>query len=137
MKVNVTQTLWDLDGEALPVSNQERQALVQARDLVKAGDVEQALPILEALVGAAEPLTFRTVATNALLLTMKGDDAIDGEKKYALWKLAKQIQESDEPEIDTGKDVALLKERIGKAYGPLVVGPCFLVLNGDQGEAKE
>lgn len=130
MKINVTQAVMGLDGKELPVSNEDRVALIRARDLVAAGNPAEALPLLEQLVGIAEPLTFRKVAVQALMASMKGDENLDGEKKLKMWQLASRIQGEDEPDIDTGPDVTLLKERIGKAYGPVVVGPAFLILNG-------
>lgn len=137
MKVQVTQELFDLDGNSIPVPHDLRDAMAQIRamldDPARLGDAKAAL---ESIIGNTTPMTFRKAALNALLGTMKGDETMDGEKKAQLWELAGKINKQDEVEIDTGKDVALLKERIGKAYGPMVVGPAFLILNGTPATLK-
>ena len=130
MKVNVTQVLTDLDDKAIPMADDRRAVLVQLRELIAAGEHEQALAAIDSVVDATEPLTVRKVATQALLTTMKGDESLDGDRKAAMWLLAMKIQREDTPDLDTGKDIALLKERVGKAFGALVVGQVFLLLNG-------
>lgn len=138
MKINALQVITDLDGKALPMSSQERKMLIAARDLVAQGRAADALPLLDQLVGESESLTFRKVAVNALLTTLQGDDGLTGVQKVEMHKLARTIHEQDELEIlDEGKDVELLKERIGKAYGPVVVGPAFMILNGTPASTED
>jgi len=134
MKVKVTQELCDLDGKAIPVGHDLRDAMAQVRGMLEdPAKLNDAKALVESLIGNTVPMTFRKAALNALLASLKGDDTMDGEKKASLWALAGKINKDEVVDIDTGKECELLKDRIGKAYGPMVVGPCFAILNADQG----
>jgi hypothetical protein len=50
-----------------------------------------------------------------------------GEDKFKRWQIAQKIDEHLEAEISV-EDVALIKRLIGKAFGPIVVGPAFQLL---------
>jgi hypothetical protein len=71
-------------------------------------------------------LTLRTVSVRALMVVMDSDREMRGEKKAKIWKLAMGIHGGSD-EI-TAEDATLLKERIGLAYGPLVVGQAYEII---------
>lgn len=73
------------------------------------------------------PVPLRTVVQNALLGTARGDDALDGPAKLALWDMAKAAQ-GDEAEY-SAEEVALIKSRIAKIYGAAIVGPAFSIID--------
>lgn len=79
-----------------------------------------------------KPVTLRPICINALMATMEADKGMTGEDKVKIWVLAGKIQKEDKPALEA-EDVALLKKRIGAAYGPAIVGPAFLLLNGTAG----
>ena len=94
-------------------------------------DVTQVLTGLdgEALMENDKPITLRPICINALMATMETDRGMSGEDKVKLWALAGKIQKEDRLAL-VAEDVALLKKRIGASYGPAIVGPAFLLLNG-------
>ena len=103
-------------------------------------DVTQVLCGLdgEAMKDGEKPITLRPICINALMATMEADKGMSGEDKVKIWVLAGKIQKEDRPVL-VAEDVTLLKKRIGAAYGPAIVGPAFLLLNGTAGtpEAKK
>lgn len=76
--------------------------------------------------GEAEPVIVRTVIINALMTPDQKDTGVQKVEKYSL---AMDIQKQDEIEL-TPEQVVLLKETIGKPYGPVVVGPVSMLLDG-------
>lgn len=112
MQINVTQTLTHLDGAPLI-----DQAVVEQRlvDVVKDG--------------APVQVTLRMVCQRALMSTIPGlDDRADGKGKVELYALALRITKEDNPDLKDD-DRVLLKERIGKWGGVLVVGQAFAMLS--------
>jgi len=94
-------------------------------------DVTQVLTGLdgEAIMDGEKAVTLRPICINALMATLETDRGMSGEEKVNIWVLAGKIQKEDKVYLlDT--DVTLLKKRIGAAYGPAIVGPAFLLLNG-------
>jgi len=133
MKMNVDQPIFDLDGNTIPVPHTMRQAVAAVREMLDdPARLEEAKASLDGMIQATTPLTFRKVAMDALMATLPGEERQpqDGQTKFKMWNLALKINKGGEVEIDTGDEVALLKERIGKGFGPLVVGPAYLMLNG-------
>ncbi len=74
-------------------------------------------------------VTLQTVCINALLATLDVDKNLSGEDKMAAHTLATRIHGEAEPNLEP-EDLTKLKERIGKMYGPAVVGPAYAILNG-------
>jgi hypothetical protein len=72
-------------------------------------------------------LTLGDVAGAALMSTLEEDKNSTGAEKYKLFKLAQKVVGNKGP--FTVEDMALIKARIGKAYGPGVVGPAFELLD--------
>lgn len=71
--------------------------------------------------------TLRHVIQNALLGGLQGDEKLSGADKLALWNLAKRASR-DEAEFNV-EELATIKERIGRAYGPVVVGPAYEIID--------
>jgi len=76
--------------------------------------------------GSDVPMTLGSVAVNALLLNFPNDQTPVDEKVWR-WKLALKIHGGSEVTIGL-EDAALIKKMIGTAYGPLVVGQAFAML---------
>lgn len=72
--------------------------------------------------------TLRTVLLGACLNTLRADELMDAQQKVKLYLLSKKISEKGDAELTTD-DVVLLKERVGKAYNPLVVGRVYEILD--------
>lgn len=74
-------------------------------------------------------LTLKTVAVNCLLSQHPDDSRSTGEEKLKRYQLAKEIFKGGEVEL-TAEDASLVKRLVGRAYGPLVVGQVFPLLDG-------
>lgn len=72
--------------------------------------------------------TLRTVLLGACLNTLRADELMDAKQKVELYLLSKKIAGRGDVELTT-EEVVLLKERVGKAYNPLVVGRVYEVLD--------
>lgn len=99
---------------------------------MKLGDITTKIRNLDgsdALGSDEQPLTYRTVLQVSALATMPGDEHMDGLQKARLWNIAQVVFRDAEPELPA-EDVALLKERVGKGWPPLVVGQTFAFLEG-------
>jgi len=79
----------------------------------------------------SEPATVRGVAIEALFATFKDEENLSGEEKLKRWELASKIKASPDPVELAVEEVALLKKLIGKAYGALIVGQAWKVLEGE------
>jgi hypothetical protein len=73
-------------------------------------------------------ITLGRVTSNALLATFPDEKEVSGEVKAKRFKIALKAQEADGDV--TVEDVAEIKKLVGKAYGPLVVGRVFDILEG-------
>lgn len=70
-------------------------------------------------------LDLREVMLQSLLSMLEGDDRMAGGDKVKIWVISQKIHNSkDELEIDV-EDLALIKERIGKMFMPIVVGQAW------------
>ena len=78
--------------------------------------------------GEVKTVTLRTVFVNALMIPEQADTGVKKVEKYGL---AIDIQKNDEVNI-TAEQAALLKEVVGKPYGPVVVGPVFAILDSEE-----
>ena len=76
--------------------------------------------------GEVQPVLLRTVLVNALMIPVEKDTGVQKVEKYSL---AIDIQKNDEIEI-TAEQATMLKEVVGKPYGPVIVGPVFNLLDG-------
>lgn len=88
-------------------------------------------PIKESDAPDSKDVTLGFIAVQALLGTMKGDDALGGEDKLKLYQIAEKVADSRDKkkQIDIGvEDVAKIKERVGKMFGTAIVGPVFKLI---------
>lgn len=83
-------------------------------------------------------LTLTTVALNALLNTYE-DEKITGKEKADRMQLALKINKNPKEADLTIEQMKLVKDLIGKAYGPLIVGRAYEMLEMEPKavEAKE
>lgn len=75
-----------------------------------------------------EDFTLKVLCVRVLVATLSGDDKLPGEKKLKLYDLACSIN-TGTADLESD-DIVLVKERISKAFGPLVVGQAFKMLEG-------
>jgi hypothetical protein len=74
------------------------------------------------------PITLSTVIGNALLATFQDEVNLSGEDKVKRFRLAEAAVLRNGYDF-TIEDVALIKKLVAKAYGPLVVGRVFQILD--------
>ena len=72
-------------------------------------------------------LTLRSICENVLLGT-NPKEQIDGEEKVKRYALAMKIHEHDATDM-TAEEITLVKKVIGEAYGPMVVGRAWEMLD--------
>jgi hypothetical protein len=72
--------------------------------------------------------TLRTVLLGACLNTLRADELMDAKQKVELYLLSKKIASKGDADLAI-EEVALLKDRVGKAYNPLVVGRVYEILD--------
>lgn len=79
-------------------------------------------------VGEGEKkLTLGAVSCQALLGTYADEKALAAQEKVKRFTLAALCSNDSEAEL-SAEDVVRLKELIGKAYGPLVVGRAYEII---------
>jgi hypothetical protein len=82
----------------------------------------------ETLEDEGGEITLGRVASNALLASFPDEKDVSGETKAKRFKIAMKAQEG---QVDVSvEDVAEIKKLVGKAYGPLVVGRVYDILEG-------
>jgi len=72
--------------------------------------------------------TLKFVSQEALLLSFQDEQGLGGEEKTRRWVLATMIEANPEKIDLTSEQIALIKKLIGKAYGPLIVGQAWELL---------
>lgn len=79
-------------------------------------------------VEGKEPAVLADVAINALMADIPGQQ-VPGEKKFHRYQIAQRIKharDSRAEEIDLPtEDIAMIKDCIGKIFGPSVMGPAW------------
>ena len=73
--------------------------------------------------------TVGTIAVEALQVFDTRDTTISGDEKVKRWKLACRIHTQDEAEISI-EEAKLIKDLVGKYYGPVIVGQVWEALEG-------
>ena len=74
------------------------------------------------------PFTLRTVCQNALVAVYQDEQQLSGEDKLSRWELAVKIKKAVDPCELTTEEVVLVKKLIGKAYGPVISGQAWEML---------
>lgn len=72
-------------------------------------------------------MTLGEAAVTALMTTLDEDKGANGETKFNLYELARKISQNKNASL-TVEEINTIKTRIGKAYGPTVVGPAWALL---------
>ncbi len=79
--------------------------------------------------GKTRDLTLGRLCINALLSEFPNEQQ-SGAQKFDRFKLAMRIGNEEDPIEITAEDIALIKERVGKAYSAYAVGTVWTVLEG-------
>lgn len=79
------------------------------------------------------PAVLRGVCIDALMAQFEDEKNLSGDEKLKRFDLALKVKKAEDPADFTVEEVALLKKLIGKAYGPLVVGQTWKMLEGGAG----
>ena len=74
--------------------------------------------------GNAIDATVKMAIVNAVLSPVQKESGIDKVKKY---ELAKKVFDVDEVDLDE-KEIALIKERVGEMFAPVIVGQVYELL---------
>lgn len=92
---------------------------------------EQALHDIEGepLKVGEKVMTLRTAATMALMVPLEAERNLEPQKKFERYALAVTIQRAMKPISLKSDDITLLKQLIGKAFGPAVVGVTWPLLD--------
>lgn len=74
--------------------------------------------------GEAVNATVKMGIVNALLGVVEKDKGVDKIRKY---ELAKKVYSNDEVDLDEN-EIKLIKDRVGEAFGPVIVGQIYELL---------
>jgi len=74
--------------------------------------------------GNAIDATLKMAIVNAILSPVQKETGIEKVKKY---ELAKKVYASDEVDLNED-DIKLIKERVGEAFAPIIVGQVYELL---------
>lgn len=75
----------------------------------------------------APPVTLGDVTANALFASYR-DEQPSGQDKVKRWTLALRVHKAQAAEL-TADEIKLIKDLIGKGYGPLIVGQAWQILD--------
>jgi hypothetical protein len=101
MKINFKQVLKDLDGNEIKIRTGEKEEKTSTLGLVSA---------------------------NALLAELQGEN-LSGVSKIKNYELAVIVYSAKDTDL-TAEEIVLIKERIAKIYGALIVGQTSKMLEG-------
>lgn len=87
------------------------------------------------LVEGTQPVTYRRVFTTALNL-FEDKDRPPADQMALIYTLSTKLYASDEVDLSL-EEAALIKERVGKVYNPLVYGRTCDLLEGKQSPKKK
>jgi hypothetical protein len=76
-----------------------------------------------------DPATLREISIESLMTMADDEKNLSGDDKVKRYYLALKIKDAQEIDI-TVEEAALLKKLIGRAYGPLIVGQAWEMLEG-------
>ena len=78
--------------------------------------------------GGNDPTKLGYVCITALMASFPGEEQLPGTEKYKRYDLARKIHKGGTVNVPT-EDVTLLKNLIGKAFAPLIVGSAYEILD--------
>jgi len=79
--------------------------------------------------GEARDALIKDVLVNAILSPVQNESGMDKVKKY---ELAKRIYVGGDINL-TAEEIALIKDRVGESYAPIIVGQLYELLEADGG----
>lgn len=85
-------------------------------------------PILTGDAKAPIVLTLGEASVTALENTLEEDKTATGAEKFKRDELARKVYKKSDVVL-TAEEIALIKDRIGKSYGALVVGAAWRILD--------
>jgi hypothetical protein len=74
-------------------------------------------------------LTLLSVVEVALLANLPSDQGLSGQQKFDLYELMRKIKAGPQPVKLSEPDLTTLRDRVGKAFGPSIVGPAWKMLD--------
>ena len=107
--IDFTAKLHDLDGKAIQVTGADGKGIVGAD-------------------GKVQELTLGDVSVNALEGGLAEDANVAGSVKFQRDELARKIYKHSNVSLSV-EDIALIKERIGKLYGSMIIGSAWRLLD--------
>jgi len=75
------------------------------------------------------PVVLNKVCFRALVSTYADERNVTGEDKYKRGKLAERVYNGGVVDLEA-KEIELIKELVGKAYSPIIVGQAWDMLEG-------
>lgn len=92
-------------------------------------DVSKKIANLDGSVAEGAP-SLSDVMLKALLEDLRGDEHQTGKDKFDRALLAQRIQQADKTAEITAEEIATIKDRIGRAFSPVVVFGAWNLLEG-------
>ena len=86
--------------------------------------------------GVLTPMTLGDAAVSALETILEEDRQSPGAEKFKLDELARKIYKKKDAVLLV-EEIATIKNRIGKYYGPIVIGPAWRILDPAETKPKE
>ena len=83
-----------------------------------------------------KPLTIGDVTVQALETLLDEDRKSTGAEKFHMDEIARKVYQNKKAVL-TAEQISMIKDRIGKVYGPLIVGAAWRVLDpAEKGDKK-
>lgn len=73
--------------------------------------------------------TLKTVILGALINPIRGDEGMAPEAKVACFRLMMKVNDKADDCSFTAEETTLIKDRVGRAYLPLVVGRVYQAID--------
>lgn len=80
-------------------------------------------------------LTYFDVFINSINSNVQGETPLTAEKKNQIFQLSKKMYSHKDPNF-TPEELTLIKERVSKAYAPLVYGRVVEIIDGTANEEE-
>jgi len=77
----------------------------------------------------ADGATYKTVILSSLLATLPGDEKAGAKEKVSLFQLSMKVHDQADDCDLTSEEITLIKDRVGRAFAPLVVGRVFALID--------
>jgi hypothetical protein len=108
MRINLDEVIESLDGEPITINEMVDGEMID------------------------EELTLGRVCLNSLFM-MDQTERIDGIEKFKRYEMGLKVNLGGTQSF-TAEQISLIKELVGKMYGPLIVGRAWTLLEGEEEE---